>query len=603
MTNKAYTVLAVHSGHNATAAIMQGGKIIAAAMEERFARKKNYVGYPKHSIDFCLRYSGLRSEELNRVAYTTQSVSGLFIKSKTTTQFTLQDFHDYYGPRYFLPKMRGENISNYLRWLNTDVKFNEAEPYYDFSYLTEGVYMNQDLDVTMFRQEQARTLAAQLNIPVGRVEFLDHHTCHAHYAYYGSPFRGKDCLVITLDGWGDGRNQTVWLAKNDSLKLIAESKENDLGRIYKLATLLLGMRPDEHEFKVMGLAPYAKGNYVDQAMSVIENICEVDGMRIVSKERPNDLYSYLKEGWSCHRFDNIAGAVQRYTEKIACELVRNCIVETGVRRVVISGGIAMNVKMNKAIIELMELDELFVCGSAADESLSLGGCYVLNSENLNSLPIETLCLGSDVAREIKGYNFKGLEDRYVISDEVNHEHVAKLLRAGEIVGVVRGRAEFGARALGNRSILADPSNRETVQRINDAIKNRDFWMPFALSILSEEAHKYVINPKNIESPFMSLSFDTNPRHYSQIQAGTHPYDRTVRPQFVDCKQSPSYHSLILAFAGLSGIPALLNTSLNLHGEPMVDSIQDAVRTFELSGLDHLYIEDSILISKKIRQRN
>lgn len=598
MSIKDYTVLSVHAGHNATAAIMRNGEILVAAMEERFSKKKNYVGYPKQAIDYCLKKSGILASNLNRVAFTTKSTSGLLNKAKITTQFSIQDFHDYYGEKYYARRLRGESVATYLDWLDTEPKFNEVDPYFNFSWLTRDVYNNTELDSKLFREEQARTLAEHLGIESEQVEFLDHHACHAHYAYFGSPFRDADCLIITLDGWGDGRNQTVWLAQSNNMNLLAESNANDLGRIFKLATLLLGMRPDEHEFKVMGLAPYAKGQYVEQAMRVIQDLCEVDGMRIVSKNRPQDLYSYLKEAWKCHRFDNIAGAVQRYTEEIACRLVRNVISETGVKRLVISGGITMNVKMNKAILEIPEVEEFYVCGSGADESLSLGGCYLMNSENGNNLPINSLYLGSDIADELDAYDFSYLESEFTVTKSVKNADIAKLLFAGEIVAVIRGRAEFGARALGNRSILADPSKREAVQRINEAIKNRDFWMPFALSVMSEYADKYVVNPKRISSPFMALSLDTKPEAYSDIQAGTHPYDKTVRPQFVDKKVSPGYHALLAAFAELSGIPALLNTSLNLHGEPVVNSIADAVRTFKLSGLDHLLIEDCILISKR-----
>ena len=171
-------------------------------------------------------------------------------------------------------------------------------------------------------------------------------------------------------------------------------------------------------------------------------------------------------------------------------------------------------------------------------------------------------------------------------------------RGREIVAVARGRAEFGARALGNRSILANPSKRDSVQKINEAIKNRDFWMPFALSVMDEHQGVYVANPKGFSSPFMAISLETKPERYDQIAAGTHPYDRSVRPQFVSKDAAPAYHRLIGEFQKVSGIPAILNTSFNLHGEPIVDTIEDAVRTFELSGLDHLLINDRVLLSKR-----
>jgi len=592
-------ILAIHSGHNASAALMRNGRVSSAALEERFCRKKNYVGYPWRSIEFCLKKEGVSGSDLSRVAYTTVSYGGaVFLKAKTSTQFTIRDYIDYYGDKYYQRRLNGEDCTEYLRWLNTAEKFNEDTQYYDFSYLTDAVMLDPEQDAKLFHNEQARLLSSQLGIQSDRVEFVDHHTCHAYYAYFASPFRGEDCVVITLDGWGDGRNQTVWKANGSEFTLLAESSQNDLGRIYKMATLILGMRPDEHEFKVMGLAPYAKLSHVQRAMRVLDDICAIDGMRIVSKNRPKDLYTYLAEAWKEHRFDNIAGAVQAYTEKIACELVRSIVRETGIRRFVIGGGIAMNIKMNQAISELDEVESLFVCGSSGDESLSIGGCYYLNSAPERNQPIGNLYLGHDIRDEMGQFGSDQYKDRFDVNCSVDFDLIAELIARGDIVAVVRGRAEFGARALGNRSILANPSRRETVQKINEAIKNRDFWMPFALSILEEHQDRYILNPKRLLSPFMAISLDVRPERNAEIEAGTHLYDRTVRPQFVSCGDAPEYHALISAFHRLTGIPALLNTSFNLHGEPIVDTIHDAIRTFEQSGLDHLLIDDRVLLSKR-----
>jgi len=592
-------IMAVHCGHNASAAVMRNGVIATAALEERFSRKKNYVGYPWNAIDYCLGTEGLKGSDLSRVAYTTISTGpSIIIKSKTSTQFSLRDYMDYYGERFYRRKMRGENVLDYFQWLNTDPKFNEDKQYFDFSYLTDEILLDVEKDAVLLRQEQQRLLSKQIGIHPDRIEFIDHHTCHAYYAYFGSPFRGEDCIALTLDGDGDGRNQTVWKVSNEKFSLLADSSQNDLGRIYKMATLLLAMRPDEHEFKVMGLAPYAKASYAERAMQLLEEISEVDGLRIVSKNRPKDLYAFLQDGWKDQRFDNIAGAVQMYTEKLACELVSSIARETGISRFVIGGGIAMNIKMNKAISELDEVKSLFICGSSGDESLSIGGCYYLNSDPHTNQPITHMYLGTDIRKDIETFDFDPYEKRFSVRRDVGFDEVANLIAKGDIVAVTRGRAEFGARALGNRSILANPSNRAIVQKINEAIKNRDFWMPFALSILEEYQDDYILNPKRLESPFMAISLDVRPEKHFEIEAGTHPYDKTVRPQFVSRETAPEYHHLIDAFRKITGIPALLNTSFNLHGEPIVDTIPDAIRTFDLSGLDHLFINDRILLSKR-----
>lgn len=591
-------MLAVSVSHNASAALMRNGAIVAAVLEERSSRQKNYIGYPKRAIDYCLKKGGISGNQLDKIAFTTIDNPGLLVKAKTTTKFSLRNYRDYYGPKYYQRKFSGEDCTDYLKWLRDAEKFNKDHEYFDFSYLTDEVLQNSELELRLFRDEQVRLMSSHLGVTKDKILFLDHHMCHAYYAYYGSPYRGKDCIAVTLDGWGDGRNQTVWKVSGDKFSLLAESAQNDLGRIYKMATLLLAMRPDEHEFKVMGLAPYAKESHVAKALKVIENICDVEGMRIISKDRPADLYSYLKEAWEVHRFDNIAGAVQAFTERIAQELFRNIANETGITRFVLSGGIAMNVKMNKAIAEIDEVQELFVCGSGGDESLSIGGCYLLNEVHGNNRPLDHLYLGYDISDEMDRFDVDSLGDRFDVEVNVKKSKVARLIYEGDIVGVARGSAEFGARALGNRSILANPSMRDSVQKINEAIKNRDFWMPFALSILEERHQDYLANPKNLLSPFMAISLDARRENYRDIEAGTHPYDRTVRPQFVSKEHAPEYHQLISEFQKLSGVPALLNTSFNLHGEPIVDTIADAVRTFELSGLDHLFINDKFLISKR-----
>ncbi|MBU1894294.1 MAG: hypothetical protein KJ983_00570, partial [Candidatus Omnitrophica bacterium] len=523
----------------------------------------------------------------------------ILVKSKYSLNFSVRDYLDYYGKRYYLPKMNMENETcfEYLKWLRDSEKFNKEPHYFDYSFLTDEVLRDYNKSFSLFRDEQTKTLSKHLGVERNKIRFIDHHTCHAHYAYYGSPFLGEDSIVITLDGWGDGRNQTVWKASNDGLELLAESCQNDVGRVYKMATLILGMRPDEHEYKVMGLAPYAKKSYCQGPFDVIKDISQVEDMKIVYKNRPEDLFSYLKKHWEEYRFDNIAAAVQLYVETLAKELIEDVVKKTGIKKIVLSGGISMNVKMNMAIAELPCVSSLFVCGSGGDESLSLGGCYYLNRKNKNNRPVESLCIGYDVKDDLRSIGEEFVSDRYNVNKNVSNAEVARLLARGHIIARVCDCAEFGARALGNRSILADPSKNDVVQKINRMIKRRDFWMPFALSILEEYTDEYILNPKKIKAPFMALAFSTFPDLYRNIHAGTHPYDKTVRPQFVSKKTSTGYYNLIEEFRQLTGIPALLNTSFNLHGEPIVNDVKDSLRAFELSGLDHLLIEDT-LVSKR-----
>ncbi|MBI2026256.1 MAG: hypothetical protein HYS98_00350 [Deltaproteobacteria bacterium] len=595
MENRYY--LGIHRGHNASCALMKAGSIIYAAQEERFNRQKNHIGYPKYSIDYCLDKAGIKGRDLTQAAFTSINISSIYNKSQPVTSFSIQDYFDFYGEKYYLRKFRGDNCLDYLKWLRDADRFNKNENHFDFSYLTDEVLLNREKDWELFRSECRRTVLQHLNISEEKIIFLDHHTCHAYYAYFGSPFRDKKCIVLTMDGSGDQRNQTVWKVCGSNFELIAESNQNDLGHIYKLATLLLGMRPDQDEYKVMGLAPYAKAKDVEPSYRVLKDILQIDGMRIVHKNRPEDLFSYLKKAFEGHRFDNISGAVQLYIETIVQQLIENIYKKTGISQFVLGGGLSMNIKMNKVIADLPFISSLFVCASGGDETLSLGGCYYLNREMKNNQSLQNMYLGFDIFDDANNFDWEDLAKDYIVAHNVSNAHVAKLIAQGYIVARVHGKSEFGARALGNRSILADPSCIDSVRRINKAIKNRDFWMPFACSILEEHAHTYIHNPKNLLSPFMTLAFDTRPELYQHIRSGTHQEDKTIRPQLVSREFSPQYYHLIEEFYKQTKIPALLNTSFNLHGEPIVNNIQDALRTFTLSDLDYLFINDT-LISKK-----
>lgn len=586
-------LLAVHRGHNASCAVMKDGKVVMACQEERFSRVKNDIGYPFHSLSYVARMLSLSDDNVERVAYTTKGFPSIFTKSRHRVAFTNTDYiKHYHVNRGSFGEMSDARLE-YYRWLRDDPRFNTRENYFDFSWLTDDVLKDVDLDRQLFQHEQVRTLSEHLHIDPEKIEFLDHHTCHAYYAYYSSPFRRKDCLVVTMDGGGDGRNMTVWKVAGDVLTLISDSKENVLCEIYKLVTLLLGMRPDQDEYKVMGLAAYAKGEHMKDMLARFHDILKVDGFKIVYRNKPANLFDHVAELVKYQRFDNIAGAVQQFTEEVLTTFISTLCAETGVSRLVISGGIALNVKANKAIQELPRVTDLFVSLGPGDESLSLGGCYYMNAGG--SDPLENAYLGFDVSQERIDESF--LLAKYNVKHRVTNREVATLLSKGVIIARVYGKAEFGPRALGHRSILAHPRHLSSVKVINKAIKNRDFWMPFALSILDKAVQDYILMPDGTSAPFMTVAFMTKAMLRNDIAAGIHAYDSTVRPQVVTQLAAPDYYDLIESFAGITGIPALLNTSFNLHGEPMVNDLADALHTLDNSGLTHLVYRD-MLITKK-----
>jgi carbamoyltransferase len=329
---------------------------------------------------------------------------------------------------------------------------------------------------------------------------------------------------------------------------------------------------------------------------VYEPLLKVVDGRVLHDNRPDDLYVYLKEKLEPYRFDNIAGAVQKLCEEIAIKLAKQVHEITGARDFCISGGVSMNIKMNMLLSNLDFVDQIYVPASGSDESLSIGACYYASAPNVQ--PLKNTYLGYDITKDINDESIKTLfGDKYEIAYNISHDTVAQILAEENVVAVVRGKEEFGARALGNRSIIASPKDPATVKVINEAIKNRDFWMPFALSILSEKANEFLHNDKKMNSPYMTIGFETRDENYDLIKAGTHPYDRTCRPQILEKEANPQYHSLISSFYKLTNIPGLLNTSLNLHGNPVCSNLDDILYTFENSGLEYLYLDDRYLIKK------
>ena len=586
-------LLGVHRGHNASCAVMKDGKIIMACQEERFSRIKNDIGYPFRALSYVAHALNLSDDNVDRVAYTTKGFPSIFTKSRHRVAFTNEDYIKHYQINQGSFGKISDTRIEYYHWLRDNPQFNTRDNYFDFSWLTDEVLKNVNLDMQLFQREQVRTLSEHLHINPDKIEFLDHHTCHAYYAYYSSPFRQQDCLILTIDGGGDGRNMTVWKVVDDVPTLISDSKEAMLGDIYKLVTLLLGMRPDQDEYKVMGLAAYTKDKYVEELLARFHDILKVDGLRIVYKNKPENLFNHLAELVKYQRFDNVAGAVQQFTEEILTELVSNLCAETGISRLVISGGVALNVKANKAINELPCIEDLFISPGPGDESLSLGGCYYMNTEV--NYPLENAYLGFDAAQE--QFDIASLSEKYTVKQHITNKEIAMLLSKGVIVARVFGKAEFGPRALGHRSILAHPRHLSSVKTINKIIKNRDFWMPFALSILDRGAQDYMLIPKGTLAPFMAVAFMTKAILRNDIAAGIHSYDSTVRPQILTDEAAPDYYDLIESFARITGIPALLNTSFNLHGEPIVNNLTDALHTLDNSGLTHLIYQD-MLITKK-----
>ncbi len=591
-------ILSINEDHNATVALIKDGKVLYCASEERITRFKNDVGYPFQTIADALKETGVKANQIDQVVFTGYSQSPVDLKIKRTTRFGIPDYvremHEYWKSVLIEKKP-----SSFWDKVLQEPRFNNPETeYYDFGFLKTTP---KEKWGKAFNQERINAVVRQLKINPNKVSFKNHHQCHAYYAYYASPInRAKKTAVVTADSWGDGENATIWLAENGKLKKIHGTALCNLARIYRFMTLLLGMKPNEHEYKVMGLAPYAKNYIMQPAYDIFKKTLIVDGLDFKWDEKPSDMYFYFKDKLEGVRFDGIAAGVQKWLEDMLVEWMTNILKHLKVDSLVYSGGLSMNVKANKSISEIPRLKHFFVPPSGGDESTAIGAAYAVSIEHkINPQPLQHAYLGYSITdKEIEKLLSKyKIEKKYKVLRNAANKQIVDLLISDKIVARCSGAMEFGARALGNRSILCNPANFDNIRLINEKIKFRDFWMPFTPTILDYRAKDYLINHKNLKAPYMTLAFNSTPLCRKHLKAAIHPYDFTARPQILEKEVNPKYYELIQAFEKKTGIGGVLNTSLNLHGKPIVRNAEDAWHAFTHSDLDALLLNKTLIIKK------
>ena len=582
------TTLGIHAGHNATAALISNGSIIAVASEERFTGVKNFTGYPHEAISYCLSTADIRSSNVDIVAIPHRSGSPGIVDSSI---FTRQSSRYLSALQY---------LTGRFRKVVGPLQYRSAT----FRHLSDLLYTGAVFSFGHLANADYRTAVARnLGISPSRVRSYDHHLAHAG-SYFASPFNGEKAIIMVLDAEGDNHSSSVFVADKGRLEVIARSpRRASIGCFYGFVTIFLGMKGREHEYKVMGLAPYAKDEDVERVLARLRGIIYLDTANpLVFRSRFNtwDTLHFLDDQFRRTRFDHLAGAAQRLVEELTVAWVNEAVARTGVRTVVLAGGVFMNVKVNKLLMESQAIERLWVMPGASDESSAIGAAY-LASHDLGARkfpPITNVYWGPKFSSHNveKTLAETGAFDSYSVTrfEDINAE-VARLLAAGSIVARFRGRMEFGARALGNRSILAHPGNPDVIRVINEQVKNRDFWMPFAPSILNEWVHRYVAGAVKTPSPHMMVGFESTPLARMHLRAALHPYDFTMRPQMVTREDSPDYHDLLTKFASLTGTGGVLNTSFNIHGKPIVMSPRDAMSAFAASGLEALAIEDFLVV--------
>ena len=381
--------LGIHVGHGASASLMIDGKIILAFQEERFNNVKNYVGYPKQCVQSCINFVKKNRINIDKCGLSTLNHYLFALKYPLENFFSIKDWINY----YFNFFSRDKKTKYVLDVLKNKKKINY---YLDYNKIKKKDFNNY----TLARKLIKDYVVKQSNGLIRNIEFIDHHTCHAFYAAYAPNIKENKSAVLTIDSEGDNINQTFWIfnKKEKSLKNIIRNNECDLARIYRFITLILKMKPNEHEFKVMGLAPYSKIEYSMKVYNeVFKDILDVKNCKVIHKNRPKNLFKYLYENTKEHRFDSIAGAVQILVEKISSKLIRQIIKKYKLTSFSISGGVSMNIKMNKVISEIKSVKNLYIAPTGTDESLSIGACYYLNRFK-NNLPLQNIYLGQKLAK-------------------------------------------------------------------------------------------------------------------------------------------------------------------------------------------------------------
>ena len=558
-------ILGINDAHNASACLLVDGRVRAALQEERLTRVKNEFRFPHEAVRWVLDAAGATPHEIDLVA-----MSSHHITSPWNSEQLMAHLATLHSPRARIRRVaRRTPAMDYVR--------------------------NK-------RRQQRLAEIRRAGLAPDRAQFVDHHTAHAAAAYYGSPFNDGEALVLTADGEGDGLCASVRVGEagllHDPLAVVEAS--HSLGFMYSMITFLMGMVPYEHEYKVMGLAPYASERGAREAYTRFAGLFRFDSTGLSwqrAKGVPDMFYSdlFFTDRLRYQRFDSIAAGMQRYLQEVVLEWVGNCIRTTGIRRIALGGGVFMNVKLNKAIADLQDVADIFVFPSCGDETNAIGAAYHAHATAPSDggyrpaiSSVEDLYWGPEPDEEdLRSLLQQLRKDGYRVTEPSDVDlAIADMLADGAIVARARGRMEFGARALGNRSILADPTRPEVVKIINAMVKKRDFWMPFAPAILAEDSDDYIMNERGLAAPYMIMAFDTTDRR-RDFPAAIHPYDETARPQLVTQEHNPDFHRLLRRFKDRTGRAVLLNTSFNLHGYPIVASARDAIEVFRKSGLEHL----------------
>ena len=556
--------------HDSAAALIRDGHIIAAAEEERFSRKKHDNSFPRYAIEFCLEEGGIKNEELDYVVFYEKP----FLKFERVLLGTLATFP--FSWKVFTEAM--------IAWMKDKLWIKEL-------------------------------IKNSLSVDLEKILFVEHHIAHAAAAYYCSPY--DKAAILTIDGVGEWVTTTIGVGRGNKIILTDEIRyPHSLGLLYTAFTAFLGFEINEGEYKVMGMAPYGTPRYKDKIYKLIN--VNYDGsfsldMQYFSFHYSSEktynkkfvkLFGEPRNPHECEKIDlyyaDIAASIQEVTEEILLKMSKHVQRVTGLSKLCLAGGVALNSKANYRLLKETPFDELYIQPAAGDAGGAIGAAlYVYHlMGKKRSFPLENIYLGKsyledDIRLVLKNKNFSF---QYFKKIDELLEYVAEKIANGLIVGWYQGRFEWGPRALGNRCILADPRRPEMKDIINNKIKFRESFRPFAPSVLAERANEYFElqdAEKHYPTRFMLYVLPVRVDKRNVIPAVTH-IDGSARVQLVFKKDNRIYYSLIENFYKKTGVSVLLNTSFNLKGEPIVNSPEDAINTFAKSGMDILVLDRFIV---------
>jgi carbamoyltransferase len=559
-------ILGIWDGHDAGAAVVDEskGRIVCAANEERFTRRKLEVGFPSGAIQASLDEAGLAAADVEEVAVST------FDPAKTLTRIFPSLKESYYLLRR--RKLRPRALDSWKRAFK-----------YELTTWRPNV-LTRRLSQTALSKELGR-----VGLGKARIHWTHHHRAHAAAAAYTSGF-DRAC-VLTLDGVGDGLSGTISTLVDGKLELCSAIGARDsFGIFYEMVTRLLNMRELEDEGKVMALASY--GYAPPDGRNPLMDLFEVDGLKVTCRLSPMGLSRFLARELAMMPSEQFAFLAQETLETKVIELVSNALRTTGMRRLAYAGGVASNIQANRKLRSLPECEAIFVFPHMGDGGLALGAALARAVERKGAAfyPLGDLRLGPSLrpgevegALRGSGLGFEAVEDAAA--------EASRRIAKGEVVFWFQGRMEFGPRALGGRSILARPDSDSLRDRLNLKLKRRVWYQPFCPSILDEEAER-LLEGGETKNRFMTMAYEVR-REGRELLKGVVGRDGTCRPQMVDASYG-IYHRLLVFTRKAIGVGALLNTSFNLHGEPLVASPAQAIDCFLRSGADVLVMGDFVL---------